>query len=55
MNNFLKNLFIFDFVEEGVRFGELEIFGMYYDFYDGKFISWKVIFFKVVVFVSVSL
>lgn len=41
VNVSLKNLLTFDFVEERVQKGELELYGMHYDFHDGKLTSWK--------------
>ena len=41
MNVSLRNLLTFDFVEERVKKGELELLGMHYDFHDGKLTSWK--------------
>lgn len=41
VNVSLKNLLTFSFVEERVQKGELELYGMHYDFHDGKLTSWK--------------
>jgi carbonic anhydrase len=41
VNVSLRNLLTFPFVEERVKTGEVELFGMHYDFHDGKLTSWK--------------
>jgi carbonic anhydrase len=41
VNVSLNNLLTFPFVEERVQKGELELYGMHYDFHDGKLTSWK--------------
>lgn len=42
MNVSLSNLLTFPFIEERVKSGKLKIYGMHYDFVEGKLTSWEV-------------
>ena len=43
VNVSLANLLTFPFIEERVHDGRLQIYGMHYDFVEGKLTSWRIV------------